>query len=126
MVNKTLLTMGLVVSAIFLVSILGGCSDQRKADNTGINERDMAPGAVTADQQGQSSDDIQITADIRQAVLADKSLSTYANNLKIITRDGLVTLKGPVGSADEKRAIEEKATQIAGNGRVTSEIDIAS
>ena len=54
----------------------------------------------------------------------DKSLSTYAQNIKIITRNGKVTLKGPVRSADEKTAIGEKATQVAGAGNVTNHLTI--
>ncbi len=55
----------------------------------------------------------------------DKSLSTYAHNIKIITRDGHVTLKGPVRTEDEKTAIGEKATQVAGAGNVTNHLTIA-
>src|SRR4051794_12121164 len=83
-------------------------------DNTGINKRDRAKDAVTADQQKENRSDVQITADIRKAVMDDKDLSTYAHNIKIVTRNGKVTLKGPVHSEEEKKAIEAKATQIAG------------
>ena len=69
--------------------------------------------------------DREITQQIRQAVVDDKSLSTYAHNVKIITVDGLVTLKGPVRSGDEKRIIEEKAGQIVGKDKIKSEIEIA-
>ena len=57
--------------------------------------------------------------------MKDKSLSTYAHNVKIITQDGKVTLKGPVRSQDEKTNVEAKAAAIAGDGNVTSEIEIA-
>jgi len=57
-------------------------------------------------------------------VIKDKSLSTYAHNIKIITQNGQVTLKGPVRSEDEKRAIEAKATEVAGENKVTSELNI--
>ena len=56
--------------------------------------------------------------------MKDKSLSTYAHNVKIITQNGQVTLKGPVRSEDEKRAIEAKATEVAGENKVTSELNI--
>ena len=56
--------------------------------------------------------------------MKDKSLSTYAHNVKIVTQDGQVTLKGPVRSEDEKRAIEAKAAEVAGDGKVTSELNI--
>ena len=61
---------------------------------------------------------------IRKSVVDDKSLSSYAHNVKIIARGGKVTLKGPVRSEDEKRSIEEKAADVAGSGNVTSEITI--
>jgi len=124
MVNKTLLFMVLFVSVVFLVNIPGVCLAQ-PADNTGINKRDTSPENITADQQSQTKEDREITQKIRQAVVDDKSLSTYAHNVKIITVDGMVTLKGPVRSEDEKRTIEEKAGQIAGKDKIRSEIEIA-
>jgi osmotically-inducible protein OsmY len=54
----------------------------------------------------------------------DKSLSTYAHNVKIITQNGQVTLKGPVRSEDEKKTVETKATEVAGENKVTSQLDI--
>ena len=54
----------------------------------------------------------------------DKSLSTYAHNVKIITQEGQVTLKGPVRSEDEKKAVEQKAADIAGENKVNSELDV--
>jgi len=124
MFNKILLFMVLFVSAVFLVNIPGVCLAQ-PADNTGINKRDTSPENITADQQSQTKEDREITQKIRQAVVDDKSLSTYAHNVKIITVDGMVTLKGPVRSEDEKRTIEEKAGQIAGKDKIRSEIEIA-
>ena len=124
MANKILLFMVLFISAVFLVNIPGACLAQ-PADNTGINKRDASPKEVTADQQSQTKEDREITQKIRQAVVDDKSLSTYAHNVKIITVDGMVTLKGPVRSEDEKRTIEEKAGQIAGKNKIKSEIEIA-
>jgi osmotically-inducible protein OsmY len=124
MVNKILLFMVLFVSAVFLVTIPGVCLAQ-SADNTGINKRDTSPKKITADQQSQTKEDREITQKIRQAVVDDKSLSTYAHNVKIITIDGMVTLKGPVKSEAEKTAIEEKAVQIAGKDKIKSEIEIA-
>src|SRR5512141_675561 len=106
--------MVLFISVVFLANIAGACLAQ-SADNTKINKRDASRKELTADQQGQTKEDREITQKIRQAVVDDKSLSTYAHNVKIITVGGMVTLKGPVRSEDEKRTIEEKAAQIAGN-----------
>src|ERR1039457_4134708 len=91
------------------------------ADNTKVNKRDRNKNEPTADQQKNNRSDRDITQQIRQSVMKDKSLSTYAHNVKIITQDGQVTLKGPVRSEEEKRAIETKATEVAGEHRVTSE-----
>jgi osmotically-inducible protein OsmY len=78
----------------------------------------------TADQQKNNRSDRDITQQIRQALMNDKSLSTYGHNLKIITQNGKVTLKGPVRSADEKQAVEAKAAEVAGENKVTSELAI--
>lgn len=94
------------------------------ADNTKINKRDRSANEPTADQQKDNRSDRDITQQIRQSIIKDKSLSTYAHNVKIISQQGQVTLKGPVRSEDEKRAVEAKATQIAGEGKVTSELNI--
>jgi osmotically-inducible protein OsmY len=123
MAKISLLFMVLFASVVFLVNIPGACLAE-SGDNTEINKRDRFEKELTADQQGETKEDREITQKIRQAVVDDKSLSTYAHNVKIITVNGMVTLKGPVRSEKEKRAIEEKAAQIAGNGKITSEIDI--
>ena len=94
------------------------------ADNTKVNQRDRSQNEPTADQQKNNRSDRDITQQIRQSIMKDKSLSTYAHNVKIITQDGQVTLKGPVRSEDEKQAIEAKAAEVAGDGKVTSELNI--
>jgi len=94
------------------------------ADNTKVNQRDRNANEPTADQQKDNRSDRDITQQVRRAIMKDKSLSTYAHNVKIITQDGQVTLKGPVRSEDEKRAVEAKAAEIAGGNKVTSELDI--
>ena len=124
MAKKTLLFMVWFVSVVFLVNIPGVCLAQ-SADNTKINKRDGSQKELTAEQQGETKQDREITQKIRRALVNDKSLSTYAHNVKIITVSGMVTLKGPVRSEEEKKAVEEKAAQIAGNNNVKSEIGIA-
>jgi len=87
--------------------------------------QDKEPGQVTADQQKQNKADRQLTQQIRKAVEADKTLSMAAHNVTIVSRDGTVTLKGSVKTDEEKKAIEDKATELAGAGKVTSEITVA-
>jgi osmotically-inducible protein OsmY len=86
-----------------------------KPDNTAVNKRDQSPDEATADQQKMNAADRALTAKIRRAVVADKSLSTYAHNVKIISQNGTVTLKGPVRSDDEAKSIRAKATDGAGS-----------
>jgi osmotically-inducible protein OsmY len=112
-----------VVGALFLSVVTAGA--QAPADNTGTNKRDRQPGAVTADQQKENTNDRTLTQKIRQSLMADKDLSTYAHNVKIVAQHGQVTLKGPVRSADEKKSVEDKATAVAGAGRVVNHLSIA-
>jgi hyperosmotically inducible periplasmic protein len=95
------------------------------ADNTALNERDSAGATTTPVDQGQNETDLAITAKIRQAVVDDKALSVNAENVKIITNTGIVTLRGPVQSEQEKSAIEAKAKQVAGVTRVDNQLEIA-
>jgi osmotically-inducible protein OsmY len=99
-------------------------SEAPSSDNTKVNKRDRKSAEPTADQATNKKSDRELMRQIRRAVVGDKSLSTYAHNVKIISENGKVTLKGPVHSEDEKRAIEAKATQVAGDGNVTNEITV--
>ncbi len=94
---------------------------QAAPDNTKVNKKDQ----LNADSQKNGKHDLAITRDIRRALVADKSLSTYAHNVKVITLHGEVTLKGPVRSEDERKAVEAKAVEVAGQGRVANELTIA-
>jgi hyperosmotically inducible periplasmic protein len=98
---------------------------QTPADNTKVNTRDKAPGEVTADQQKTNAADQKLTQTIRKSLVQDKSLSSYAHNVKVITQSGQVTLKGPVRSDEEKRTVEAKAVAAAGEGHVTNELSVA-
>jgi osmotically-inducible protein OsmY len=89
--------------------------DKTKPDNTAVNKRDQSPGEATADQQKMNAADRDTTAKIRRSVMADKSLSTYAHNIKIISQNGTVTLKGPVRSDEELRSIVSKASDVTGS-----------
>ena len=69
--------------------------------------------------------DRELTQKIRKAVVADKDLSIEAHNIHITAQDGAVTLVGPVKSDDEKKAVEDKATEIAGAGKVTNQLTVS-
>ena len=93
--------------------------------NTGMNVRDRDGGTATPLDQSNNEADLQTTARIRQAILDDPALSVTAENIKIITVSGKVTLRGPVKSAAEKSAIVAKAQQIAGTTQVDDQLEIA-
>ena len=125
-----------VSALIVMASVVGGTLTRSQAqstetqatspDNTKMNAQDRDKASPTADQQKDNRSDREITQQIRQSLMKDKSLSTYGHNVKIITQNGQVTLKGPVRSDDEKKAIEAKATEVAGENKVTSELNIKS
>ena len=112
-----------LVSALLIPVFSSGA--QTPPDNTKANQRDRAKGAPTADQQKENSNDLELTQKIRRAIMDDKTLSTYAHNVKIIAQNGQVTLKGPVRTEDEKKIVEAMAIEVAGAGRVTNQISIA-
>lgn len=94
------------------------------ADNTGKNERDRSDDAKTSGDQSNSPEDIKITAAIRRAVVADDSLTMTATNIKIITADGVVTLRGPVKTAAEKSKIGKLAQEHADGAKVENQLEV--
>lgn len=95
-------------------------------DNSGRNVRDADGTTKTPGDQSESEADRTITQNVRQAVTADDSISTNGKNVKIITVDGTVTLRGPVKSEQEKTNIAAKAQQIAGVKKVDNQLEIAN
>jgi osmotically-inducible protein OsmY len=118
--------------------LIFGCSKDRnesdqaatsssvEADNTGRNVRDRDGATKTPGDQAENEQDRNITQEVRKAVTSDDSLSTNAKNVKIITNDGNVTLRGPVKDEKEKSEIEAKAKQVAGVKRVDNQLEIAT
>jgi hyperosmotically inducible periplasmic protein len=96
-----------------------------KADDATRNTRERVDGEKTPVNQNENKADLEITRQIRKSIVDDKSLSTYAHNIKIITQDGMVNLKGPVRSAEEKTAVEAKAFEVAGKANVKSQVEVA-
>lgn len=92
-------------------------------DNTAVNVRDQAASAITAGMQGQGKTDVQMTADIRQRIMAGK-MSINAQNIKIVTQSGRVTLRGPVNNQDEKDSIGKMANDVAGAANVDNELEV--
>lgn len=95
-------------------------AQQTPPDNTKKNQN----AGMTAGQQKNNSSDMEITRRIRRLIMNDKNLSTYAHNVKVITRNGHVTLRGPVDTQKEKEVIAAKAYEVAGQGNVSDEIRV--
>lgn len=115
---------GMVLIAIATISL--AALGQTKQDNSKVNKRDKMVSEKTADQQKGNARDIQLTTRIRREILKEKNLSTYARNIKIITINGKVTLKGPVRSATDENTILIHARAAAGTPNVVNEIAIVS
>jgi osmotically-inducible protein OsmY len=116
-----------VVMTMSLISVTPVRAEQQyPADNSGRNVRDQDANRVTPQDKSNTNTDVQITQAIRKAVVADKHLSTSAHNVKIITRKGVVTLRGPVTSAAERTTIEAKASRVAGVNHVDNQLEVAT
>lgn len=119
------ITLSILCLSALAVSAFAQDNSTPAADNSGRNERDRSGETKTSGDQSNNSADIDMTAKIRRAVMKDDSLSMTAKNVKIITADGVVTLRGPVKTAAEKAAIEKHAMAVAGsNVKVENMIEI--
>ena len=117
-----LITLSLLCLSIFTLSAVA--QDAPAADNTKKNERDRSGETQTSGDQSNSSDDVNLTAAIRRAVVKDDSLSGTAKNIKIITANGRVTLRGPVKNDAEKAKIAELAQSAAGNAKIDNQLEV--
>ncbi len=116
------ITISLFCLSVFTLSAIA--QESPAADNTGRNERDRSGETLTSGDQSNSSEDTKITAAIRRAVVKDKSLSATAKNVKIITANGTVTLRGPVNNDGEKTKIAELAQSAAGNAKIENQLEV--
>ncbi len=112
----------IIISFMFSLSGLAAVN----ADNTKVNKRDRQNQEITADKHGTSEKDIKISSDLRQLLVNDKSLSVYAQNIKIITVNGEVTLKGPVRSVQEQRALISKAKKVWGVSNILNKTEVVT
>ena len=103
---------------------LSGIAQDKPADNSARNEQDRSGETKTSGDQSNSSDDIKITAAIRRAVMKDDSLTMTAKNVKIITAAGMVTLRGPVMSANEKTKIDQLAKAAAPGAKIDNQLEV--
>ncbi len=106
--------------AALCLSVSLGVATAQTPDNTANNKGDTQ----TADKQSNSKADREITAKVRKEIVDDKDLSTYAHNVKVITNNGVVTLKGPVKSEDEKAKVAELAASVVSADKITNELTV--
>lgn len=120
--KRTILTL----ASILALPVWAFAADDKKndADNTGRNERDRDHKTLTPGDQSGTPEDRKLTQAIRQAVMKDKSLTMTAKNVKIITADGKVTLRGPVNTAEEKTKINDLAKAAAGQVPVDNQLEV--
>jgi hyperosmotically inducible periplasmic protein len=120
----------MLVSSVLLAAMASQAMAQSTPapDNTGSNAapaNSAMQGPTTADGQSNMASDVKLSQRIRKSVMADKNLSTYAHNVKIVSVNGAVTLNGVVKTAHEKSVVAMKAQAIAGKGNVTNDLTVA-
>jgi LAS superfamily LD-carboxypeptidase LdcB len=116
--------LALTVLSAFNLSALAADDEKTKPDNTATNARDRSGETVTSGDQSNTSGDLKITQAIRQAIMKDSGLSATAKNIKIITTNGQVTLRGPVKTAQEKAKVDQLARSAAGGAHIDDQIDV--
>jgi osmotically-inducible protein OsmY len=124
MLRVSLLTASLAITGSPLIALPVVSSALQPQDPAPDNTARNKDQGGTADNQSNSAQDREIARKIRKAIVADKSLSMYAKNVKVIVRDGSVTLRGPVRSEEEKKQVGDYASQAAGSGSVTNELTV--
>jgi osmotically-inducible protein OsmY len=116
----------LVLACLSGLSVAALAADDKTTnpDNTATNARDRSGETQTSGDQSNSSADLKITQAIRQALIKDGELSSTAKNIKIITANGQVTLRGPVKTAQEKSKIDQLARSAASGAKVENQLDV--
>src|SRR4026209_2170181 len=120
--KRTLLALA-CLSALCL-AVLGEDNEKAKPDNTATNERDRSGETKTSGDQSNSSADLKTTQAIRRALMKDRELSTTAKNIKVITANGHVTLRGPVKTAQEKAKVDQIAKSAAGGAQIDDQLEV--
>ena len=122
--KRTLLA--LTYLSAFSLAALAADDKKVNPDNTAKNERDRSGETQTSGDQSNSSADLKITQAIRQALMKDGELSTTAKNIKVITANGHVTLRGPVKTAQEKAKIDQIAKSAAGGAQIDDQLEVTN
>lgn len=111
-------------SFVALALVASAAAGDAAPDNTSRNKRDRADAAITPMSQGNSKSDLDTSANIRKELMAAKDLSTNAKNVKVVTQNGRVTLRGPVETPAEKQLIGEIASRIARRENVDNQLEV--
>jgi len=106
------------------VAAITANDEKTKADNTAMNQRDRSGETTTSGDQSNSPADLKVTQAIRSALMKDSELSTNAKNIKVVTANGQVTLRGPVNSPQEKTKINQIARSAAGEAQIVDQLDV--
>ena len=116
----------LALACLSALSLAAFAADNEKAkpDNTATNERDRSGEAQTSGDQSNNSADLKITQSIRQALMRDRELSTTAKNIKVVTANGQVTLRGPVKTVQEKAKVDQIARSAAGGAQIDDQLEV--
>jgi osmotically-inducible protein OsmY len=115
----------LVVATVSIISLAALAADEKtNPDNTAINKRDRSGETNTSGDQSNTSADLKTTQAVRQALMQDDELSTTAKNIKVITANGQVTLRGPVKTVQEKAKIDQVAKSAAGGAQIVNQLDV--
>ncbi len=120
--KQTLLALA-CLSALSLAA-LAADNEKAKPDNTATNERDRSGETKTSGDQSNNSADLKITQAIRRALMKDRELSTTAKNIKVVTANGQVTLRGPVKTAQEKAKVDQIARSAAGGAKIDDQLEV--
>lgn len=113
-----------VLACSVLIGVPTASAQLPAPDNTKTNARDRNAAQKTAGDQSNTRSDLETTREIRKAIVADKDLSTYAHNIKIVTVSGKVTLKGPVHTEAERTAVAAKAADVVGAANVVNHVSL--
>lgn len=115
----------LILTSVTMVTLTTIAADQKvEADNTAKNQRDRSGHTKTSGDQSNTSADLQITQAVRRGLMKDNNISSNAKNIKIITANGQVTLRGPVDTAQEKTKVEQIAKSAATKARIVNQLEV--
>jgi len=123
--TQTIKHASLALASFSIISLTAVAADEKtKADNTATNQRDRSGETNTSGDQSNSSADLKTTQAVRRALMKDSELSSTAKNIKVITANGQVTLRGPVNNAQEKAKIDQIARSAASGAQIVDQLDV--